>query len=85
MIRAAHEVSWTYGLQSDDELLVYVSEPRQGASLTLRLPGPMTGSLIDPDTGHDIQAFRIDTGAWEIRRLSLPARPSVVVALQLRH
>jgi len=82
MVRAAHEVSWTYGLQSDDELLVYVSEPEQGASLTLRLPGTMVGSLVDPDTGNDIQPVRLDTSPWALTRLSLPPRTAIVVALR---
>ena len=82
MLRAAHEVSWTYGLQSEDELLVYVSEPRQGASLTLRLPGTMVGSLLDPDTGNDIQTVRIDTSPWGLTRLNLPPRTAIVVALR---
>jgi hypothetical protein len=82
MLRAAHEVSWTHGLQSEDELLVYVSEPRRGASLTLRLPGTMVGSLIDPDTGNDIQPVRIDTSPWALTRLNLPPRAAIVVALR---
>ena len=82
MVRAAYEVSWTYGLQSDAELLVYVSEPRQGASLTLRLPGTMAGSLVDPGTGDDIQPLRVDTGPWELARLDLPPRRAVVVMLR---
>jgi hypothetical protein len=84
MVRAAYEVSWTYGLQSDDELLVFVSEPRPGASLTLRLPGTMMGSLVDPDTGEDIRPIRIDTQAWELTRLNLPPRPAIVLMLR-RH
>jgi hypothetical protein len=85
MVRAAHGVSWTYGLQSDDQLLVFVSEPRNGASLTLRLPGTMVGSLLDPHTGNDIQTIRIDTRPWELTRLNLPHRPAVVVALRQLH
>jgi hypothetical protein len=59
-----------------------VSEPRQGASLTLRLPGTMVGSLVDPDTGHDIQPIRIDTSPWALTRLNLPPRTAIVVALR---
>ena len=82
MVRASHEVSWTQGMQSDDELLVYVSRPRQGASLTLRLPGSMSGSLVNPDSGEDIQSVRIDSGPWELKRLSLPPRQAVAVVLR---
>jgi hypothetical protein len=82
MVRAAYELSWTYALQSDSELIVYVSEPRPGASLTLRLPGAMTGSFVDPDTGEDIQRIRIDTPAWELTRLNLPPRRAIVVVLR---
>ena len=82
MVRAVHDVSWAQGLQSDDQLLVYVSRPRQGASLTLRLPGSMGGSLVDPDSGEDILPVRIDSRPWEIRRLNLPPRGAVVVVLR---
>ena len=82
MVRAAHDVSWAQGLQSDDEPLVYVSRPRQDASLTLRLPGSMGGSLVDPDSGEDIQSVRIDSRPWEIKRLNLPPRGAVVVVLR---
>jgi hypothetical protein len=79
MVRATSAVSWTYGLQSDEELLVYVAEPRQGASLTLRLPGTMTGSLVDPETGDEIQPVRIESRPGDLVRLSLPARPGAIV------
>jgi hypothetical protein len=82
MVRAAHEVSWTHGLQSDNELVVYVAEPRPGASLTLRLPGAMAGWLLDPETGNEIRAIRVDGPAREISRLSLPPGPAVVVLLR---
>jgi hypothetical protein len=81
MVLDAHRVSWTYGLQSDEELLVYVAEPRQGASLTLRLPGTMTGSLLDPDTGDEIQPIRIETRPWDLTRLDLPASRAAALAL----
>jgi hypothetical protein len=81
MVRAAHESAWTYGLQGGGQLLLYVSEPGPGASLTLRLPGTMVGSLIDPDTGGDIRPIRIDSQPWELTRLNLPASAAVVVML----
>jgi hypothetical protein len=82
MVRAAYEVSWTYGLQGDDTLLVYVSESRPGASLTLRLPGTMSGSLLDADTGKDIEPIRIDSGPWELTRLNIPIRRALVLMLR---
>src|SRR5450759_2560445 len=82
MVRAAYNVSWTYGLQSDEQLLVYVAEPRQGARLELRLPGTMTGSLIDPATGDDIQPVQIGTPLTGLVGVELPAgRAAIVVAL----
>ena len=66
----------------DEQLLVYVAEPRQGARLELRLPGTMTGSLIDPATGDDIQPVQIGTPLTGLVGVELPAgRAAIVVAL----
>ena len=81
MVRAAYRVAWTYGLQSDEELLVYVAEPRRGASLTLWLPGTMTGSIVNPDTGDEIQPIRIETRPGDRVGLELPAGRAIVLAL----
>jgi len=82
MVRAAYKVAWTYGLQSDEELLVYVAEPRLGASITLRLPGTMTGSLVDPRTGDEIQPVRIEAPPSDLVGLDLPTgRAAAVLVL----
>lgn len=82
MLRDADSVSWTYGLESEQELLVYVRQPRQGASVTLRLPTMMVGWLIDAQTGDQIQPLRIEGRPSEPSRLIIP--PSRAVALVLR-
>jgi hypothetical protein len=81
MVRAAQNVAWTYGLQSDDELLVYMARPQHDASVTLRLPGTMAGSLLDPEVGNEIQPLRIETRPWDLTTLSLPPGRAVVLVL----
>ena len=81
MVRAAHEAAWAYARQSDTKLLVYVRDAMEGAPLTLRLPGTMTGSLIDPDSGEEIESLSIQTHAWDIPRLPLPVRHGIALVL----
>ena len=84
MVRAAQNVAWTYGLQSAEELLVLIARPREGAVLTLRLPGAMGGSLLDPEAGSEIQPVTIDAGPWNLTTFPVP--PGRTVALVLaRH
>ena len=82
MLLDADKVSWTYGLESAQEMLVYVRQPRQGASLTLRLPDTMVGALVDAETGDQLQPLRIEGRPSEIIKLSVP--PGRAVALVLR-
>jgi len=58
-----------------------VRQPRQGASLTLRLAATMVGALVDAETGDEIQPLRIEGRPSEIIRLSIP--PGRAVALVL--
>ena len=81
MLLDADKLSWTYGLESEQELLVYVRQPRQGASLTLRLPDTMVGALVNAETGDEIQPLRIEGHPSELVRLSIP--PGRAVALVL--
>ena len=81
MVRAARNVAGTYGLQSDEELLVYVVEPREDAMLTLRLPGSMAGSLLDPEAGSEVRSVRIDTRPWDLTRFTVPPGRNVVLVL----
>jgi hypothetical protein len=83
MVRAAQNVAWTYGLQSDDELLVYMARPQHDASITLRLPETMAGSLLDPEAGNEIQPLRIDTRPWDLTTLPVPPGRAVVLVLTL--
>jgi len=81
MLLDADKLSWTYGLESEQELLVYVRQPRQNASLTLRLPATMVGALVNAETGDEIQPLRIEGHPSELIRLSIP--PGRAVALVL--
>jgi hypothetical protein len=83
MLRDAENIAWTYGLESERDLLVYVRQPRPGASLTLLLPGPMTGAILDADTGQEIEGLRIEGHQAEHTKLSIPAGMAVAVALHL--
>jgi hypothetical protein len=80
-VRATQNVSWTYGLQSDAELFVYMARPRQDASVTLRIPGTMAGSLLDPEAGHELQPVRIDAPPWTLTTLPVPPGRAVVLVL----
>ena len=85
MVRAAHNARWTYCLQSEEELFVYIAQPRQGASLAFRLPGTMAGSLLDPEAGHEVQPVRIETRPWEVSGLEVPpGRAAVLVLTRVR-
>jgi hypothetical protein len=81
MVVGFQDVSWTYGLQSDEELLLYMADPHQNASVTLSLPGPMAGSLFDPEAGNEVQPVRIETDPWDLTTFTVP--PGRTVALVL--
>ncbi len=82
-LRNADNVAWTYGLESAQDLLVYVRQPRLGASLTLLLPGTMTGAILDADTGEEIEELRIEGDPTGHTILAIPPRMAVAVALHL--
>jgi len=82
MVRASYEAAWVHELHSDEALIAYVAEPREGASLTLSLPGRMSGSLMDPDTAKDIRPVRLDPAPGEFVPLELPLARAVVLVLQ---
>lgn len=83
LVRATRNVSWTYGLQSDEELFVYMARPQHDASVTLRLPGTMAGSLLDPEAGNELQPVRIEARAWDLVTLPVPPGRAVVLVLTL--
>jgi hypothetical protein len=82
MLLNAEEVSWTYGLESEQEMLVYVRQPKPGASLTMRLPATMVGALLDAETGDEIQPLRIEGRPSELTTLSIPTSRAVAVVLR---
>ena len=81
MVRATRNVPWTYGLQGDTQLLLYLARPQPDASVTLRLPGTMAGSLLDPEAGGEIRAVRIETRPWDFSVLPVPSGRAVVLVL----
>ena len=81
LVRAARNVSWTYGLQSDAELFVYMARPERDATVTLRLPGTMTGSLLDPEDGKELRPVWIETRPWDLVTLPVPPGRAVVLVL----
>jgi hypothetical protein len=82
MLLDANGVSWTYGLESEQELLVYVRQPQPGASLTLRLPATMVGALLDAETGDQIESLRLDGHTPELTVLSIPTSRAIAVVLR---
>jgi hypothetical protein len=84
MLRYAENVSWTYGIENGQDLLVYVRQPRGGATLTLALPGSMTGALFDAETGEQIEALRIEARPREQATVVIPRRMAVAVVLNSR-
>lgn len=82
MLRAAHEVAWAVSLQADDRLLVYAAAPRAGASVTLRIPGPMNGNVIDLDGDRIAAVLELRPPAGEPVSVALPpGLPDVAVVL----
>ncbi len=79
MVRDAQNVSWTYELESERDLLVYVRQPMPGAGLTLLLPGGMTGAILDAETGDEVEPVHIEAAGHS--RLEIPAGRTVAVAL----
>jgi hypothetical protein len=82
MLLDADKVSWTYGWESDREMLVYVRQPRPGASLTLRLPETMVGALLDVETGAQLEPLRIEGRPPELTRLAIPTGRAVALVLR---
>jgi hypothetical protein len=82
MVLGAQDVSWTYGLQSDEDVLFYMTQPAPGASVTLCLPATMEGALLDPEAGHEVRQIRIEMRRpWDIRIVALPPGRDVVLML----
>jgi len=81
MLSYAENVSWTYGIENGRDLLLYVRQPRVGATLTLALPGSMTGALFDAETGEQIEALRVAGRPSEQATVAIPPRRAVAVAL----
>jgi hypothetical protein len=81
-VRASRELSWTYGLQSDEALVVYVAGPRQGASLTLSLAGSMSGWWMNPGTGEVTAPVRVEPAGRALVPLEIPAGRAAVLVLR---
>ncbi len=81
MQRYAENVAWTYGIENGRNLLVYVRQPRGGATLTLAVPRPMIGALFDAETGDKIEALQIGGGQGLASTVAIPPRRAVAVAL----
>jgi hypothetical protein len=81
MQRYAENVGWTYGIENDRGLLVYVRQPRAGATLTLAVPRPMTGALFDAETGEQIEPLRVEGRPPGEATVAIPGRRAVALAL----
>lgn len=77
MLRGAHSLRRAHALQAPDRLFVYAVQPRQGATLDLRLPFPMRGRVVDLRTGQLL--YEVDlAGGRGVQSLPLPLGPDLV-------
>jgi len=83
VLRATHRVGWTAWWSGDDRFVVFASAPSEGATLTLRLPQPMTGTIIALRNGVTIREVISPAGTDTLWNLRIPpvGSPGVAVIL----
>ena len=84
VLRAAQRVGWTAWWLSDDRFVVFASAPSEGGNLTLRLPQPMTGTIIALGNGATIRQVTSPAGTDTLWNLRIPpvGPPGVAVVLR---
>lgn len=83
-LRAAQGVGWTTALIGDGRLFLYASTPREGGTVTLRLPQVMSGALVAMSNGVVLAEISSPARAGELWNLPLPPIGEPGVALVLR-
>jgi len=79
MVRRFQRIDWVYMLRSDRQFLVYLSHPTANAVLRIETATPMSGRIVDLETGETLQAV---AGAARFHTIEVPG-PRREVALVL--
>jgi hypothetical protein len=83
MLRAFRAARGVRALQAPDRLFIVVRLASPGGTLALRLPGPMTGSIVDLESGRALESVVRAGPAWAMTELRLP-QSTTPLALVLR-
>jgi len=83
-LRAAQRVGWTAALLGQDRFFLYASTPREGGTVTLRLPQAMSGTLVAMSNGAVLGDISSPARAGELWNVPLPPVGEPGVALVLR-
>ncbi|HEX9698183.1 MAG TPA: hypothetical protein VGD06_01880, partial [Acidobacteriota bacterium] len=82
IVRAAHEIDWTAWRSGPGRFFLYAHGiSPSGASLTLRLPEPLTGTFYDPATGAALGDARSPDEAGALWNVALPSSRDGAVIL----
>jgi hypothetical protein len=82
IVRAAHEIDWTAWRSGPGRFFLYAHGiSPSGASLTLRLPEPLTGTFYDPATGAALGDARSPNEAGALWNVALPSSRDGAVIL----
>jgi hypothetical protein len=57
---------------SASRFVLFLVPTRADATLTFRLPGPMTGEFLDPRSGRGVDAVRFDGPAGDLWTIAVP-------------
>ena len=69
MVRRFERIDWVYMLQSERQFLVYLSHPAIHAVLRIETAAPMSGRIVDLETGDTLQAV---AGATRFLTIAVP-------------
>jgi hypothetical protein len=83
-LRAAREAGWTAVLIGEGRLFLYASTPREGGTVTLRLPQAMSGTLVAMSNGVVLGEISSPARAGDLWNVTLPPVGEPGVALVLR-
>src|SRR5207344_809073 len=72
-LRSFHGVRVDF-LAGPDRFILVLRRPQPDAALTFRLPGPMSGVLVDAHTGEMLQTLHFDGQAMAAWEVAVPAQ-----------
>lgn len=83
ILRGSNRVDWVFSMQCEDAAFLYVARPREGATLSLRLPRSMRLTIADVDDGRSEPRDVTIDAPWAATSLDLPAaRTAVIVEMR---